>query len=62
LLSVVNLDLFVEPFSMPSVGKRSFIVGAGCTAFIKPRALRTTEDMGLEAATKALLDAGRTLF
>ncbi|KAF4605632.1 hypothetical protein EYR40_004419 [Pleurotus pulmonarius] len=41
-------------------GKRSFIVGCGCTAFIKPRATRTTEDMGLEAATKALLDAGIT--
>ncbi|CAK5268558.1 unnamed protein product [Mycena citricolor] len=41
-------------------GRRTFIVGAGCTAFIKPRATRTTEDMGLEAATKALLDAGIT--
>ncbi|PAV21734.1 thiolase [Pyrrhoderma noxium] len=39
---------------------RVFIVGIGCTAFIKPRGLRTTEDMGLEAATKALLDAGIT--
>ncbi|KAJ8521753.1 hypothetical protein ONZ45_g1596 [Pleurotus djamor] len=41
-------------------GRRTFIVGCGCTAFIKPRATRTTEDMGLEAATKALLDAGIT--
>ncbi|KAJ7650374.1 putative thiolase [Roridomyces roridus] len=41
-------------------GRRTFIVGAGCTAFIKPRGQRTTEDMGLEAATKALLDAGIT--
>ncbi|EJD04477.1 thiolase-like protein [Fomitiporia mediterranea MF3/22] len=39
---------------------RVFIVGIGCTAFIKPRGLRTTEDMGLEAATKALLDVGVT--
>ncbi|EIW86273.1 thiolase-like protein [Coniophora puteana RWD-64-598 SS2] len=39
---------------------RTFIVGCGCTAFIKPRGLRETEDMGLEAATKALLDAGIT--
>ncbi|KAI0963064.1 hypothetical protein AcW1_000251 [Taiwanofungus camphoratus] len=45
---------------MLSQGRRSFIVGVGCTAFIKPRGLRTTEDMGLEAATKALLDAGIT--
>ncbi|OCH86680.1 thiolase-like protein [Obba rivulosa] len=45
---------------MPSKGRRTFIIGAGCTAFIKPRGLRTTEDMGLEAATKALLDAGVT--
>ncbi|EGN91798.1 hypothetical protein SERLA73DRAFT_173334 [Serpula lacrymans var. lacrymans S7.3] len=41
-------------------GQRSFIIGCGCTAFIKPRGLRTTEDMGLEAGTKALLDAGLT--
>ncbi|KAJ7727312.1 sterol carrier protein 2 [Mycena maculata] len=41
-------------------GRRTFIIGGGCTAFIKPRGLRTTEDMGLEAATKALLDAGLT--
>ncbi|KAH8120732.1 thiolase-like protein [Phellopilus nigrolimitatus] len=41
-------------------GERTFLVGIGCTAFIKPRGLRTTEDMGLEAATKALLDAGIT--
>ncbi|KAJ7637682.1 sterol carrier protein 2 [Mycena polygramma] len=41
-------------------GRRTFIVGCGCTAFIKPRGLRSTEDMGLEAGTKALLDAGIT--
>ncbi|KAJ3574981.1 hypothetical protein NP233_g1404 [Leucocoprinus birnbaumii] len=41
-------------------GRRTFLVGAGCTQFIKPRGKRTTEDMGLEAATKALLDAGIT--
>ncbi|KAI0757395.1 thiolase-like protein [Daedaleopsis nitida] len=45
---------------MPSRGRRTFIVGVGCTAFIKPRGERTTEEMGLEAATKALLDAGLT--
>ncbi|EPQ61188.1 thiolase-like protein [Gloeophyllum trabeum ATCC 11539] len=42
------------------MGRRSFIIGVGCTAFIKPRGLRTTNEMGLEAATKALLDAGIT--
>ncbi|KAF9014893.1 thiolase-like protein [Cyathus striatus] len=41
-------------------GRRTFLIGAGCTVFIKPRATRTPEDMGLEAATKALLDAGIT--
>jgi sterol carrier protein 2 len=41
-------------------GNRSFIVGIGCTAFIKPRGERQTEDMGFEAAVKALLDAGLT--
>lgn len=45
--------------TVPST-RRSFIIGVGCTAFIKPRGLRTTEDMGLEATTKALLDAGIT--
>ncbi|KZP30386.1 thiolase-like protein [Athelia psychrophila] len=45
---------------MVNKGQRTFIIGCGCTAFIKPRATRTTEDMGLEAATKALLDAGIT--
>ncbi|KIJ59808.1 hypothetical protein HYDPIDRAFT_118058 [Hydnomerulius pinastri MD-312] len=46
---------------MPSTNfRRTFIIGCGCTAFIKPRGQRTTEDMGLEAATKALLDAGIT--
>ncbi|KZV61374.1 thiolase-like protein [Peniophora sp. CONT] len=40
--------------------ERVFIVGVGCTAFIKPRGARTTNDMALEAATKALLDAGIT--
>jgi len=40
--------------------ERTFIVGIGCTAFIKPRGLRSTDNMGLEAATKALLDAGIT--
>ncbi|RDB29386.1 Non-specific lipid-transfer protein [Hypsizygus marmoreus] len=41
-------------------GRRTFLIGGGCTAFIKPRGKRSTEDMGLEAATKALLDAGIT--
>ncbi|KIP08521.1 hypothetical protein PHLGIDRAFT_104158 [Phlebiopsis gigantea 11061_1 CR5-6] len=45
---------------MSSYGRRTFIIGAGCTAFIKPRRQRHVEDMGLEAATKALLDAGIT--
>ncbi|KAI0262479.1 thiolase-like protein [Gloeopeniophorella convolvens] len=40
--------------------ERVFIVGVGCTAFTKPRGQRQTNEMGLEAATKALLDAGIT--
>ncbi|KAH9981613.1 thiolase-like protein [Russula compacta] len=43
---------------MVSERERVFIVGVGCTAFTKPRGQRQTNDMGLEAATKALLDAG----
>ncbi|KAG9007951.1 hypothetical protein FRB95_010134 [Tulasnella sp. JGI-2019a] len=39
---------------------RSFIVGVGMSPFIKPRGERETSDMGLEAATKALIDAGIT--
>ncbi|KAI0771012.1 thiolase-like protein [Trametes elegans] len=45
---------------MAPKGQRTFIIGVGCTAFIKPRGQRSTEEMGLEAATKALLDAGIT--
>jgi len=46
---------------MPAREVRTFIIGVGCTQFIKPRGLRTTEDMSLEAvSTKALLDAGLT--
>ncbi|KAK2462114.1 hypothetical protein APHAL10511_006577 [Amanita phalloides] len=41
-------------------GRRTFLIGGGCTAFTKPKGQRSTEDMGLEAATKALLDAGIT--
>jgi len=40
--------------------ERVFIIGVGCTAFTKPRGQRQTNEMGLEAATKALLDAGIT--
>ncbi|KAH9014634.1 thiolase-like protein [Lactarius hengduanensis] len=39
--------------------ERVFIIGVGCTAFTKP-GQRQTNDMDLEAATKALLDAGIT--
>ncbi|KII86519.1 hypothetical protein PLICRDRAFT_44117 [Plicaturopsis crispa FD-325 SS-3] len=45
---------------MSPKGRRTFIIGGGCTAFTKPRGQRNTDDMGLEAATKALLDAGIT--
>ncbi|KAI0039851.1 hypothetical protein FA95DRAFT_1585185 [Auriscalpium vulgare] len=41
-------------------GKRVFIIGVGCAQLIKPRGLRSTNEMGIEAATKALLDAGIT--
>ncbi|KIK74679.1 hypothetical protein PAXRUDRAFT_835922 [Paxillus rubicundulus Ve08.2h10] len=44
----------------PAAIKRTFIIGCGSTAFIKPRGERSTEEMGLEAATKALLDGGIT--
>ncbi|GAA6041870.1 hypothetical protein JCM8097_004518 [Rhodosporidiobolus ruineniae] len=36
----------------------SFVVGVGQTAFEKPRNLRDYPELGLEAAVKALLDAG----
>ena len=42
------------------MARRTFLIGLGCTPFIKPRGTRTTESLGLEAATKALLDAGIT--
>ncbi|KAF8439803.1 thiolase-like protein [Boletus edulis BED1] len=40
--------------------RRTFIVGCGSTAYMKPRGERTIEEMSLEAVTKALLDAGVT--
>jgi sterol carrier protein 2 len=40
--------------------RRTFIIGVGATQFIKPRGQRQSHDMGFEAATKALLDAGIT--
>ncbi|GJJ08899.1 hypothetical protein Clacol_003119 [Clathrus columnatus] len=49
-----------QPTTTKQNSRRTFIVGAGCTAFIKPRGTRAPEDMGLEAATKALLEAGIT--
>jgi len=49
-----------SPISMTNDSGRVFIIGVGCTAFTKPRGQRQTNDMGLEAATKALLDAGIT--
>lgn len=36
----------------------AYIVGVGMTAFQKPRGLVDYPDLGLEAATKALVDAG----
>ncbi|CAO3661322.1 unnamed protein product [Umbelopsis vinacea] len=37
---------------------KAYVVGVGMTQFIKPRGLVDYPEMGLEAATKALLDAG----
>ncbi|ODV92322.1 hypothetical protein CANCADRAFT_84925 [Tortispora caseinolytica NRRL Y-17796] len=39
---------------------RVFVAGVGMTAFVKPRNKIPYEEMGLEAGTKALLDAGIT--
>jgi sterol carrier protein 2 len=39
---------------------RVFVVGVGMTPFLKPKPARDYPEMGLEAATKALLDAGVT--
>ncbi|CEQ42872.1 SPOSA6832_04753 [Sporobolomyces salmonicolor] len=40
------------------MGKASFIVGVGMTAFAKPRDLIDYPELAVEAATKALLDGG----
>lgn len=39
---------------------KTYVAGVGLTEFIKPRDLRSYEDMGCEAAVKALTDAGIT--
>ncbi len=38
--------------------RKTFIVGVGMTKFNKPRGLIDYPDLAVEAATKALLDAG----
>lgn len=40
--------------------RKSYICGVGCTAFEKPRNRRDYPEIAVEAATKALLDAGIT--
>lgn len=40
--------------------RKVFIAGVGCTAFEKPRNRRDYPEIAVEAATKALLDAGIT--
>lgn len=37
-----------------------YVVGVGLTKFIKPRGLVDYPELGLEAGTKAMLDAGIT--
>ncbi|OAL34221.1 hypothetical protein AYO20_06476 [Fonsecaea nubica] len=40
-----------------SFQQNAYVLGVGLTKFIKPRQLRTYPELGLEAGTKALLDA-----
>ena len=48
--------------TMPSTLKsRVFIVGTGLIPMIRPRGLRDTPSMALEACSKAFLDAGMTM-
>ena len=42
---------------MASTQPNAYVLGVGLTPFIKPRALRQYPELGLEACTKALLDA-----
>lgn len=46
------------PTAVASLTPRSLVVGVGSTKFDKPRGLREYDSLGLEAAVKALLDAG----
>lgn len=43
---------------MPAQKRSVYIIGAGQTLFQKPRGLVDYPELGLEAATKALVDAG----
>ena len=38
--------------------RKSYVIGVGMTKFEKPRGRADYPEIGLEAATKALLDAG----
>jgi len=42
---------------MPSAQSPAYILGVGMTPFLKPRGERSYPELGLEAGTKALLDA-----
>ncbi|KAI5479782.1 hypothetical protein MNV49_002594 [Pseudohyphozyma bogoriensis] len=43
---------------MPTKGRTTYVVGIGMTEFAKPRGERDYPELAVEAATKALLDAG----
>lgn len=45
---------------MPFKGRPVYVAGVGMTKFDKPRNLRDYDELGVEATTKALLDAGIT--
>ncbi|KAL2374769.1 acetyl-CoA acyltransferase [Blastomyces gilchristii SLH14081] len=50
----------MAPQSRRQLGDRVYVLGVGMSPFLKPNPKRDYPQMGLEAGTKALLDAGIT--
>jgi sterol carrier protein 2 len=60
-LHLQNEQIIAESHMMaPKHQTNAYVLGVGMTKFLKPRRLRPYTELGFEAGTKALLDAGIT--
>lgn len=54
----IHTDISSDNRMVKAQLRKTYLVGAGMTSFIKPRGLVDYPELGVEATTKALLDAG----